>query len=123
LARSDSAGPEQAFREPTGRTRSDLIHWPLHARRGVAPIKLASPRRPDLPNGGTALAVPRRVAGGLRATVAGGDGAPPGRADAPRPLSRGGGRRQRRPRPAAPHPARVTRLPRLRGPTEEGAAV
>src|SRR5438046_9907176 len=82
MPRSDSAGPDQAFREPTGRTRSDLIHWPLHARRGVAPIKLASPRRPDLPNGGTALAVPRRVAGGLRATVAGGDGVPPGRAHA-----------------------------------------
>src|SRR2546429_8980511 len=93
MPRSDSAGPDQAFREPTGRTRSDLIHWPLHARRGVAPIKLASPRRPDLPNGGTALAVPRRVAGGLRATVAGGGGGPPGRAPPPPPPFRGAGRR------------------------------
>src|SRR5438094_8294717 len=116
MPRSDSAGPDQAFREPTGRTRSDLIHWPLHARRGVAPIKLASPRRPDLPNGVTALAVPRRVAGGLRATVAGGDGAPPSRAHAPRPLSRGDRRGQRRRRRAALHRARVPRLPRLRGP-------
>src|SRR5437773_4752010 len=74
-----------------GPTRSNLIHWPLHARPGVAPIRLASPRRPELPNGGTALAVRRRAAGGLRATVAGGDGAPPSRAHAPRPLSRGDG--------------------------------
>src|SRR5439155_14703272 len=57
---------------------------------------------------------PRRAAGGLRATVAGGDGAPPSRAHAPRPLSRGDGRRQRRRRRAALHRARVPRLPRLR---------
>src|SRR5256885_14688035 len=29
-----------------GPTRSDLIHWPLHARPGVAPIRLDEPEGP-----------------------------------------------------------------------------
>src|SRR5207244_4961053 len=82
--------------------------------RHVPPIPRAAPTRADRPNGGTALAVPRRAAGGLRATVGGGHGAPPGRAHPPRALPRGDGRRDRRRRGAALHRARVPRLPGLR---------
>jgi len=84
------------------------------AERHVPPIPRATPTRADRPNGGTALAVPRRAAGGLRATVGGGHGAPPGRAHPPRALPRGDGRRDRRRRGAALHRARVPRLPGLR---------
>ena len=55
-------------------TRSNVLHWPLRPRlaRTVNAAREADARR--RPNGGTALAGPRRAARGLRTAVDGGDG-------------------------------------------------
>src|SRR5438876_4624031 len=118
MPRSDSAGPgaldgsrlPRADRPDPKRPDSLAV---AHAG-GRRADQAREPEAPTFRMAARHWLVPRRAAGGLRATVAGGDGAPPSRAHAPRPLSRGDGRRQRRRRRAALHRARVPRLPRLR---------
>src|SRR5438876_7495146 len=120
MPRSDSAGPgaldgsrlPRADRPDPKRPDSLAV---AHAG-GRRADQAREPEAPTFRMAARHWLVPRRAAGGLRATVAGGGGAPPRRAEAPRPLSPGDGRRQRRRRRAALHRARVPRLPRLRGP-------
>src|SRR5256884_1394453 len=127
MPRSDSAGPGALDGSRLPRAdRPDPKRPDSLAVAQAGGRRADQAREPEAPTFRMAARhwlVPRRAAGGLRATVAGGDGAPPSRAHAPRPLSRGDGRRQRRRRRAALHRARVPRLPRLRGPTEKDADV
>ena len=105
MPRSDSAGPgaldgsrlPRADRPDPKRPDSLAV---AHAG-GRRADQAREPEAPTFRMAARHWLVPRRAAGGLRATVAGGDGAPPSRAHAPRPLSRGDGRRQRRRRRAA----------------------
>src|SRR5437016_3362139 len=97
MPRSDSAGPgaldgsrlPRADRPDPKRPDSLAV---AHAG-GRRADQAREPEAPTFRMAARHWLVPRRAAGGLRATVAGGDGAPPSRAHAPRPRSRRRGRR------------------------------